>query len=143
MSGPETNDLFLQNFFARIPADAAASFSDAQLDAIKLCFGARGWGRHRVDIRLSLPLIWRRYYLVVLAGAERRAPDRLVRDRLMHPVATAANAVAVVAFAVALLAPAALALYGLKSALGLDFFADGGGHALFENLFRQIEMILR
>jgi len=143
MSGPETDDPFLLRFFARIPDETAASFTDAQLDAIKLCFGARGWGKHRVDIRLSMPMIWRRWYLVLLVGTERRSPDRRAGDRLLYPLATAANAVALVAFSFVLLLPAILAFYVLKSALGVDVFADGGGHALFESLFRQIELILR
>ena len=143
MAGPETNDPFLRRFFARIPDDTAASFSDAQLDAIKLCFGARGWGRHRIDIRLSVPLIRRRWYLVLLAGTERRSPDRRTADRLLHPFATAANALALIAFAVVLLVPAVLAFYGLKSALGFDLVADGGSHALIDSLVRQIELILR
>ena len=47
MSG-DIADPFLRTFFSRIPKDVAASFTAAQLDAVKLAFGARyrGEGKH-------------------------------------------------------------------------------------------------
>ncbi len=36
---PKIDDPFLRHFFDRIPADIAATFTDDQLDAVKLAFG--------------------------------------------------------------------------------------------------------
>lgn len=46
---------------------------------------------HAVDARLSIPLFGRRYYLVILAGAELRNAERRNRDRRRHPLLTLGN----------------------------------------------------
>jgi hypothetical protein len=56
-----------------------------------LLAGDRVWVAHPVDIRLSLPLPFGRYYLTLVAGPERRSTERLANDRRERPVATAAN----------------------------------------------------
>lgn len=117
---PETRDPFLQQFFSRISPTAAASFSDGQLDAIKQAFGARTPGAHAVDLRLSLPIGRRRFYLVLLAGRERRGRARIAVDRPARPLWTVANAVVLILFALMLAASGAVALYSFKRALGLD-----------------------
>jgi hypothetical protein len=48
-------------------------------------------GPHPVDIRLTLPLFFSRYYLTVLAGRERRSSDRLRADRRLHPLLKVGN----------------------------------------------------
>ncbi len=50
-----------------------------------------GWSRHPVDIRLSLPFITNRYYLTLVAGRERRCPDRRSEDRAKHALGTSSN----------------------------------------------------
>ncbi|HYM31361.1 MAG TPA: hypothetical protein VEU47_08695 [Candidatus Cybelea sp.] len=113
-------DAFLADFFSRIPADTVSSFTDRQLMAIRMAFGARHRGVHTIDIRISLPLLWRRIYLVVLAGGERRSPNRRRSDRRRYPLATIGNALFGGMFFV-LLGVAVLGfLYLLKSALGID-----------------------
>ena len=53
---------------------------------------ATAWaGGHPVNIRLSLPFFGRRIYLTLVAGQERRPPERLAADRSKHPLATRAN----------------------------------------------------
>jgi hypothetical protein len=52
----DVEDPFFATFFSRIPEDVACSFTPAQLDAVKLAFGARVRGAHAIDVRLSLPL---------------------------------------------------------------------------------------
>ena len=41
-------------------------------------FGDRGATRHPVDIRCTFPLGWRRFYMVLLMGKDRR---RIIRPR--------------------------------------------------------------
>ncbi len=53
---------------------------------------AERWGsQHPVNIRLSIPLFTRLYYLTVIAGKEQRSTERLAEEREKHPLATTAN----------------------------------------------------
>ena len=50
------------------------------------------WGNHHpVNIRLSIPLFTRRYYVTVVAGKEQCSTERLAEEREKHPLATTAN----------------------------------------------------
>jgi hypothetical protein len=117
---PKTHDPFFRLFFDRIPAGVADTFTDDQLDAIKLAFGARTRGSHAVDIRLSIPLVVRRVYVVFLAGDERRPEMRRRLERAMRPVWTTANAMVILAFLVLLTGATFAAVYAGKRALGID-----------------------
>ena len=56
--------------------------------------GARRSGRdHLLNIRVSLPLFFGRYYVVVLAGKELRSPERRIEERRRHPLWTLANTI--------------------------------------------------
>jgi hypothetical protein len=75
-----------------------------------------GWADHPINIRLSIPLLFgRRYHLTVVAGRERRRPDRLIGERRKHPLATRRNLTIILAVGVII----GLALYGLQLMLGL------------------------
>lgn len=113
-------DLFLRTFFSRIPRDVAASFTPAQLDAVKRAFGARSPGAHGLDLRFSLPLWRRSYYMVLLAGKERRSPERRVLQRLLRPLWNVANVCVVVVFLAMLASAAFTAAYIGKRALNID-----------------------
>ncbi len=119
---PKTNDPFLRQFFDRVPADVAGTFTDDQLDAVKLAFGARTRGSHAVDIRLPIPLLVSRFYIVFLAGGERRPGKRRQLERALRPVWTIANAIVVLAFLVLLTGATFGVLYAGKRALGIDLF---------------------
>ena len=47
--------------------------------------------RPPVNIRLSIPFLRWRFFIAVFGGAERRAPERLARDRTQNPLATLGN----------------------------------------------------
>jgi hypothetical protein len=67
----------------------------------------REWtGDHPLNIRVSLPTPFGRYYLTLVGGRERRAGTRRAAERQKHPLDTPAN----IAF---------LFLVGLVSAAGL------------------------
>lgn len=59
---------------------------------------SRAWERHPVDIRISIPLFVRRYYVTIVAGPERRSPTRLATERKKHPLLTAANVLVMLVF---------------------------------------------
>ncbi|MGG6241891.1 hypothetical protein ACQ4N7_24990 [Nodosilinea sp. AN01ver1] len=76
------------NVLARMAPEVAATFSPAQVQALRAALTPR---HHPVNIRLSLPLGITRIYLVVLAGSELRAPDRLRQSAAQHPLWTPMN----------------------------------------------------
>ncbi len=66
---------------------------DEETESSALAASRAGWsGRgHPLNIRVSLPLLFGRYYLVVLAGKELRSAERRKEERQKHPLWTAAN----------------------------------------------------
>ncbi|MCH8113354.1 MAG: hypothetical protein IH905_15600 [Proteobacteria bacterium] len=93
-------------FLASMPGDVAATFSADQHHAIAGVLRQRAWRRPRVNIRGSLPLLSRRYFLTLVAGIDKRSAN----ERSIHPLRTLGNLL----FMGALLA----ALYGAL-AIGL------------------------
>ncbi len=63
---------FIARFLARVPREVAASFTPAQLQAVQRAFGMRYVMEHAIDLRHTLRLPWGRFYLVLLAGRDRR-----------------------------------------------------------------------
>jgi hypothetical protein len=113
-------DSFKDGLFKRLPKDTQASFTPEQIDALRIAFGANNkWGRHPVDVRGTFKL-WRwRYYFVILVGRNRRDLSRRERQ-----ISLFAKAFAVSLFLTFSLIVGLLALYLLKSALGIDLFPN-------------------
>lgn len=66
-------DPFLQQMFARMSPGAKFTFTPTQLDEIKKAFSARSFSSHDLDLRRSISLFGKSYYLILLAGRERRS----------------------------------------------------------------------
>ena len=66
-------DPFLQQMFARMSPGAKFTFTPAQIDELKKAFSARSFSSHDLDLRRSITLFGRSYYLILLAGRERRS----------------------------------------------------------------------
>lgn len=118
------NDPFLERFFSRIPRHLVGSFSDDQLLAIKQAFAESTPRSHSLDLRLSLPLLMRRFYLVIIAGPERRERARRLRDRARRSPMRVINTAFSLAVLVIVLLAFLGALYILKSAFGIDLLPD-------------------
>lgn len=58
---------------------------------------SRRWAGHPVDIRLSLPLPFGRYYVTLVAGPERRSATRRAEDRQHRRLASFGNVLFVLA----------------------------------------------
>ncbi len=74
-------------FLARLAPETRSSLSPAQIEDIKRVAAAMApSSRHGVDWRFSLPspLGGKRFYGVLLAGADRRGPRRHAQDRMMR-----------------------------------------------------------
>ena len=90
---------FLEVLWNRIPEDGRESFTETQrailADAARQC----QFKTHPVDIRFSLPLIFKRFYFVLLGGPERRSPERRYLDRQRLPLLKLANLLFLVSLA--------------------------------------------
>ncbi|MGF1610110.1 MAG: hypothetical protein ACFCUQ_11985 [Kiloniellales bacterium] len=81
----------LRQLFAGLPSHIRNSFTAEQNAALAEAARRCKWGTHQTDIRLSLPLFGKRYYLVLLAGEERRSKARRIAERSQHPFTKTGN----------------------------------------------------
>jgi hypothetical protein len=70
------NPLF-EKIFHRLPPDISQTFTPAQQEALQQAIVQIKADRHPIDIRLSVPFLGKGFYLVILAGTERRSLKRL------------------------------------------------------------------
>jgi len=113
------HDPFIKGLKERLPDDLKDSFTKEQLTALKVAFGARQWGQHPLDLRGTFKL-WRwRYYFVLLAGRNRRDLSRTERN-----LSRAATAASLAVFLLMCTVLGLLALYLIKSALGINIFPN-------------------
>lgn len=66
----------LARLLAQMPNEVAQSFDERQLAAIQAALVASTRKRHPVDVRWSIPLLMRRFYVVLLMGEEERSKAR-------------------------------------------------------------------
>jgi hypothetical protein len=136
----ERQDPFVENFFKQIAPQIAQSFTIDQLAAIKLVYGGRAWGRHTIDMRFTIPFLWERFYVVFIAGRDKRAAARRAVDRKSHPLATFGNAIVTIVFILVLSIPAFLIFDAVVSAFGSN---NGASQNFFSDLFGQIRELFR
>ena len=125
----------LLRLMAAVPQSATAAFTSAHLAALDVALAQTRQhpANHRIDFRASLPFFRKRYYVVLLAGKERRSLARIRRDGqddtwrlslayglLMTVVASCTMFCVVVV------------LYLVKSMLGIDIFPE---HSWLHGLF--------
>ncbi|HDY7967005.1 TPA: hypothetical protein RQK66_001570 [Vibrio vulnificus] len=120
MDAKQANKAVAQ-FYHALDKQTAESLTEQQKRDIEQAVQAIGLvARHSIDVRKSLPWVGKRYYLVLLCGRDRRGQVRAEESKL-------ANFFTVTFVVIALLTLfglSALALYLLKSALGIDIFKD-------------------
>ena len=51
------------------------------------------WGSHPVNIRFTIPLLFRSYYITIVVGPERRSKERRAIERQKHPLFTLGNGI--------------------------------------------------
>ncbi|MEE8394173.1 MAG: hypothetical protein V3R66_07500 [Rhodospirillales bacterium] len=77
--------------FARLPEWVIDTLSSEQKEAIHQAAMDPSWKSPPINIRFSIPVPGRRYYLTVVGGESRRSADRRARERGRYPLRTAAN----------------------------------------------------
>ena len=94
---------FAAQVFAGLPSDVLASLSVTQRAAINRAVKDMNplLRDYHVDVRVGLPLPWRRYHLAFLIGPDNRGAARRAIDRRKHPLATVGNALCLLGLAAA------------------------------------------
>lgn len=104
MAGSPSNSLL-----DRLPPEILGGLSVEQRTAIAAAAGQWTAKSHRINLRLSLPLLPKRWYFTVLGGPERRTAERRRVERARNPVSTAGNMVFIFL--------AAITFYGVGAAV--------------------------
>ncbi|MBE9156348.1 hypothetical protein IQ265_05825 [Nodosilinea sp. LEGE 06152] len=95
----------LERLLGQMSPAIARSFTESQREALQAALVTTFWQKHAIDLRLSIPLVLRRYYLVVVAGPEKRSQERRQQDQTTRSVSgQMAVAVAVTSLSLGLLA---------------------------------------
>jgi len=136
------HDPFLERFFSRISRESAESFTDDQLLAIKQGFADQVGRVHSVDIRWSVPLMFQRYYMVFIAGPERRDHARRRRDKAGRGGAKTINFTFMLVMLFLGLTSILGVLYLLKSALGINLLPDTS-LGIWKSVLEQFGMMFR
>jgi hypothetical protein len=76
---------------ARLPDEIHSRLTPDLKEALARATAPRAWGEHPIDIRLSIPLPFGRYYLALVLGPERRNDERRKTESASHRVMTPAN----------------------------------------------------
>ncbi|MEM9452476.1 MAG: hypothetical protein AAGA75_28710 [Cyanobacteria bacterium P01_E01_bin.6] len=79
----------------QLPPDIFATFSIDQLTALEDAI-TQTWRNHPIDVRLTIPLLWQKFYVVVVAGPERRSKERLKEERDTHPIWKPSNLIFII-----------------------------------------------
>ncbi|MFM7427235.1 MAG: hypothetical protein ACKO7W_19925 [Elainella sp.] len=74
----------LERLLKRMPSDVVASFTPSQLEALSSACRSETARRHTLDLRLTFPFPGRGFYLVMLAGRERRSNKRLKEGNYIY-----------------------------------------------------------
>ncbi len=101
----------------RIPPHILAGFTAEQRAAIGAAARDSAVSARAVNLRLSIPFPFRRVYLTILAGRERRGDERRKSDRGAHPLRTAGNFMFVIAAAIGFYVIAAVSILVYSSIL--------------------------
>ena len=116
-------DAFTLHVYNGIDPKARASFSPSQVHAIETAIRAnKPYQKHPVDIRGVLPLFFARFYFVILIGRDKREPIRRKEAVRRRKTALGGTLLSVYVVLCMLIPIVFLAVYMLKSFVGIDLF---------------------
>ncbi|MBW1779228.1 MAG: hypothetical protein JRL30_00625 [Deltaproteobacteria bacterium] len=120
-----SKDAYTHAVIERISPAIRASFTPAQISAIEQALmGGRIMKRHPVELRLSIPLFFARYYFIFMAGRDRRIGTQRAEARRKSKISLSGVILLLILGSSPLILLIILVLYLLKSALGIDLFHD-------------------
>jgi len=116
-SSPIRQDPIIKKMLDKLPESIASSYSDTQLQAIRVALGDRTWGKHFVDNRgtLAFPFIRWRFFYVFLVGKNKRAYTRREKHASMWMFIGL-----ILSFIIINISFGLLIVYILKSSMGID-----------------------
>jgi len=109
----------LKKLLEKMPEDVQDSFTEEQLANLKIAVSARSWGKHAIDFRSTVKFFRYRYYYVFVAGRNLRELTRA--EKQFSLLVQAFFGTVFLSFCAGL---GLLILYLIKSALGINIFAD-------------------
>ena len=112
-------DPFVVGLKQRLPEELRETFTPQQLDALRNAFATRSWARHKLDLRGTFSLWSNQYYFVLVGGRNKRSLSRAQRS-----LSLAAKAGAITAFLFFSVLIGLVALYLVKSALGINLLPN-------------------
>lgn len=120
-----------------IPPDIRALLNSAQAERLESLI-ARPSGDHAIAYQVSTAVLGRRYYFALLTGCEKRSPQRITHDGHARSFGGLLFRAALIFWAVsglltAILITVIVALYLIKSLLGIDLFP--GQHSFLHQFF--------
>lgn len=118
---PEPVDAFTQHIMGHIDPQVFKSLNIVQLEAIRQAVSANApVKRHPFDFRGTVPLYFFRLYFVLLVGRDKRSDVRNKELARRNSAKTFSVMMTLYLFFCALLPVAFIALYVLKSLMGID-----------------------
>jgi hypothetical protein len=82
----------LETQHERLEQETREGLSDNSSVSTRKAPGGEPWGNdHPVNIRFSIPLLFGRYYVTLVAGKEHRSGERLASERKKHPLMKLGN----------------------------------------------------
>lgn len=122
---------------SRLPPDILSALTPDQLIRLAHCMAPQT-GAHLIDFQVSLPTPWRRLYLRVLCGREKRSVARLLAERQISLAKSLLVYAAIFWFVVAMATIGTVVFaYIVKSALGINLFRGTSPlHFVYVLLFR-------
>lgn len=92
MNQIQQTDPVFEKLFAQIQPEVKETLTLEQVAAIQRAFGSENWTRrHPLDLRVTLPIPGLRFYIVLLAGEEKRSKQRLQYTKVLYPLWTPSN----------------------------------------------------
>ncbi|MEA5505324.1 hypothetical protein VB735_19860 [Halotia wernerae UHCC 0503] len=104
MKRRKQNNPVFEQLFAQISPEIKDTFTVDQLESIKMAFGSKNITTHPLELRVSVPTPELRFYLIFLAGLERRSLQRLRSEKSLHPLGIPSNIIFIIGFLIVLLA---------------------------------------
>ncbi len=114
-------DAFTHHVYESIDANVRATLTPTQVHAIETAIRAnKPYQKHPFDFRGVIPLFFFRMYFVLLMGRDKRKPTRDKEAHRRHKTALGSALLSVYVMLCMLLPIGFLALYVLKSLMGID-----------------------
>lgn len=140
MNKNESSDAFAHFVMGRISTDIRKSLTAEQFNEIRTTISASSTGKeHTIDIRGFLPLFFARYYFVILVGRDKRSKTKFLEFNRRNEGNTIYSQVFLLVFIIPIIVITFLAVYALKSELGIDFFPNHHLSDFFSIIFPSFE----